>query len=324
MATIFDVIKHHTAKNEMKNVNKNVNNNINSRNNINNMQIYIINTCNQFNLMYSKIKEEAAMHNQANSINLTHFIGFDLEFVNYKEYGHGADWILNKETHIIPCLIQIMTGKNCYLIELKKLGKVLPRNLIKIITCPSWIKMGVNCDQDIKILSNAYNLGHCSGSIDIDRICIAHNLPSINLGGIYKYITGVSGKEKGMSIRDWTRDLTYSAITYAANDAIMSYVIGVYFLMGRLENIPLYNITDESVNSIKLTQKLKENYVGLLNEYCQRNNLMFPEYHFNSICGGFECICHFIGMEFCGIGENKKKAKRKAAKSAFINIKNSL
>lgn len=289
----------------------------------NNINIHIIDTHDKFSRMYNMISDESAISNYMNETNITHFIGLDIEFVNMRECNCANVWIPNKDVCILPCIIQIMTGENCYIIELKKLGNILPKKLIKIISCSSWIKMGVNCSQDVKILSLAYNLGQCSGAIDIDRICVALSLPDISLNGIYKYITGITGKEKQMSIRDWTKDLSHNAITYAANDAIMSYVVGNYFLMNKLENIPLFNVNDNTITSIKLNSNISENYVGLLNEYCQQNQLEFPEYMYRKSLDGFTCICNFNNNStYTGMGNNKKRAKQEASKIAISNIMN--
>jgi hypothetical protein len=213
----------------------------------------------------------------------------------------------------------------------------LPQKLINIIKNDSWVKYGVGIEQDLKILSNNYNLGQCCGSIELKNIALMAKINNPNLERLYNLLIGDHVK-KSSSVCDWSLELTNEQLNYAVKDAIMSYQLGNELLKPcicfindtcnnkvSLNNIPINFINNNNNNNNN--NIISVNYIGKLNEFAQQKNYIFPiyketlDYNNNK---NFICECTFINKITTGNGSSKKKAKYMAALNMYniviINI----
>lgn len=193
---------------------------------------YIITTADEFNQLRKKFTETATINNQK-------FIGFDLEFKTHK-YPVTAPWIASDVPQkIISCKLLLASSSMCLIIDLCKIGKTLPNKLIEIITSSGWIKCGVEIGNDLKYLSENYNLGQCNGGFDVKPIFGFHNCSSPSLVNIYNALNKGNEKKDKDNLPDWAGEMTEEMIEYAYKDAFMSYVVGAS-VFGMLKT-PLFN-----------------------------------------------------------------------------------
>jgi ribonuclease D len=123
--------------------------------------------------------------------------------------------------HNIASTVQLSTDKVCYIFQLYRIFKDtgrLPREIIKILQSPEIIKVGVDLNNDINLLSE-YGIT-LRGTIDIQCIARTMMIPDINLSGL----ANLFGFQKGiLNFRwNWDNDLNEQQIRYAANDAYIS------------------------------------------------------------------------------------------------------
>jgi len=310
---------------------------------------YIINTFDDFHKYFKHLKEDAMM-----GINQKiYVIGLDTEFIckdNYPDsFEQSKSWIVDTtSSKMAMCTIQIASPHVCMVINLTKMGKPLPKKLIALLTSDSWVKFGIGIENDLRILSLNYQLGHCSGSIELKSLAIMVGHPKPNLEFLYNQFVGGHVK-KTSSVHDWTKELTDEQISYAARDAIMSYQVGMSMINPTLlhikkivetdisnklqikimngdsnENDSNERVSNENVSKSPFPEKIKKseattvNYVGRLNEIAQRNKIPLPTYEF--VCDEsthpkkFTSICTF-GEHILGAGGlSKRDAKSLAAK----------
>jgi hypothetical protein len=216
-----------------------------------------------------------------------------------------------------------------HVINLVKLGKILPNNLLKIIKNSCWIKGGVGIDNDLSILSQNYNLENCEGGIELKNIGLLAGTSNPNLEFMYNTLLGDTHK-KGSSICDWSKELNEEQLTYAAHDAIMSFHLTNIILEPSIKAIRTI-MSEKKLNSklslnminVINTNNLKKdindiNYIGRLNEYAQRESRQLPNYIEleRSLNNNFpfKIGCEFKGIQTQSCGHSKKEAKQKAAK----------
>lgn len=309
----------------------------------NKMKVYYIKSVDEFN-KYFKILEQSAIIKSEHSSRIFK-IGLDIEFISTANFPRVfVDWIPNKKSKQITCLIQVATNDVVMIFNVVKM-KCLPKKLQKMITSQSWMKMGVNVENDLSILSENYNLGHCSGGIELQNLAIAAGIQRPNLVNIYNLLFDANEK-KGCSICDWSSDLSQESLDYAAKDAIISYQIGVAILdpsinylcknskrIKKFENeysvefVDIDNphkknkkviIVDDSDLSPDISDILNINgdCVSRLQMHSQKNNKKRPIYIFTK-CKGHEqkykCTCKYDGKMTTGEEIGKKKSKQLAA-----------
>jgi len=268
-------------------------------------------------------------------------VGLDTEFIskdNYPEsFEKSSQWVINNSCRVATCILQVASKSVCLVINLVKMGKPLPKKLIKLLTSESWIKLGVGIDNDMRLISSNYQLGHCSGSIELKTFALIAGHPTPNLELLYNQLIGGHVK-KTDSVHDWTKDLTDEQISYAAKDAIMSYQLGISILNPSVSNIKnvidkhksdkleftIGNDDDFKVAKIQKSEDQKINYVGRLNEYAQQFKLTSPEY--SSVADTskhpikFIITCMFEGKKTDAMGLSKQEAKNIAAKLMLEQI----
>ena len=302
---------------------------------------YIINTFNDFHQYFNHLKDDAMMGDTQK----IYVIGLDTEFIcqdNYPEsFEQSINWLENNTNcKIAMCTLQIASNNVCMVINLTKMGKPLPKKLVTLLTSDSWVKFGIGIENDLRILSLNYGLGHCSGSMELKSLALMANHPNPNLEFMYNQFVGGHVK-KTNSIHDWTQDLTDEQISYAARDAIMSYQVGMTVLKPTLDNIQKVvetNISnklqikignnghkEDAILSTKIekSNNARINYIGQLNEYLQNIKLPLPVYEFKADGSTTQkvfvvkCTCN--GHVTTATGLNKRDGKNESAR-LMLNI----
>jgi dsRNA-specific ribonuclease len=305
------------------------------------MNTYIVENCDEFHKYFNVLKEDARI----NSVPDRFVIGLDIEFIskaNHPEsFAKSLFWVNNNKCDQVVCLIQIATQSECMVINITKMQKDIPKNLINLLVSESWIKYGVGVEGDLRIISKNYNLGHCAGGIELSNLASMAKINNPNLERLYNTLIGDHVK-KTSSICDWTTDLNREQLMYAARDAIMSYQLGIEILAPSLEHI--INTFNESSASSKLElnfinyddNKIKNNivndqidnhanevnFVGKLQEYAQKSKVPLPTYTcIEKDNKQYELVCKFLDLHISSKSVGSKKgAKHDAAKEMYTNI----
>lgn len=293
--------------------------------------IYIINSHDDFHKYFKYLKEDAMVGDGQK----VYVIGLDTEFIckdNYPEsFARSSGWLEDNEScKMAMCTIQVASNSVCLVINLVNLMKPLPKKLVTMLTSDSWVKFGIGIENDLRILSLNYKLGHCSGSIELKSLALMANHPKPNLEHLYNQFIGGHVK-KTDSVHDWSKELTDEQISYAARDAIMSYQLGMRIMKPTLDTI-VKVIQVTSSNKLKinignddlLPKKIEKsndphiNYVGRLNEYAQWTKITLPKYDMMSDKSShpikFNVTCHLLDKETSATGLSKQEAKTISAK----------
>lgn len=307
--------------------------------------ILVIQTAEQFNNIYNDFKDSAKINSA--TMNEIFLVGLDTEYIskdnNLNSFDSCLNWVL-KADKIAVCKLQLSTKKMSLVIDLCKFNKQLPDNLIKIITKESWIKTGVGISNDLKYLSYNFDLGQCNGGIDIKIFAELKGCMNPNLLDVYKnvsnnmygdYLKKIKKSKKHHQNIDWSLDLTMEQIEYAGMDAYMSYIIGEYLITGLMSpqfdkfkcNIADNNDTNRTNDSNKqiiiATSLVSKNYIGILQEYSQKNKIELPVYQ-DINCDNknykFKISCKFKDIITFGYGDNKKEAKTSSARKMLQKL----
>jgi hypothetical protein len=301
------------------------------------MDTYIINTLDEFNKYFHIFKDSSKIDSTPNVF----VIGFDIEFIsraNYPMSFSNMNW-LNNNINTGACIIQLSSSSIVMIINLINMNGYLPNKLINVITNDAWIKLGIGIEQDLNILSDNFNLGHCGGGIELKNIILMSKINNPNLERIYNMMIG-SHVKKTKSICDWTKPLNDQQLQYAARDAIMSYQLGISILQPSIDNLisikadkstdSLLHINfknninvDDNNNNDNL--KRTDNYIGILNEWAQSRNVSLPLYtmidYDRSISPtSFTIQCKVSNYIDIGKGSSKKKAKQISAMNVLKQI----
>ena len=282
------------------------------------MDTVIVESKDDFAKYFHILKQRASMGTNPN----IYVIGFDVEFIckeNYPEAHSRADtWVHAVRNHV-ACTIQVATEDFCMLINLVKLKNDLHKQIYNIISSPSWVKVGVGIDTDLTILSDNYNLGHCSGGLDLKNLGIMAGIRTPSLEHMYSSVTGEHVK-KTCGLCDWSEELTHEQVSYALKDAVMSYKLGMDMLkpsIDALSIVPNRNPTSSmKINILNKQSKNihNKNYIGMLQEIAQGCGHVLPVYTWQEHNPGFKSVCAFRGASTTGTGASKKSAKQRAAK----------
>lgn len=256
--------------------------------------------------------------------NESRLVGFDIEFINQGQSFQNAQWILDKGLAAC-CLVQIAAPGICLLISLVHLGPVLPDNLIDIFTSESWIKAGVSVDTDLAYLSHNYNLGHCKGSLDLKHVATMANFANPSLVNLYNHLTG-STLEKDSSVCDWSQDLTKAMLTYAANDAILSYRLAtdlltpVFKLLEKDPPMSLIEMDNLIIGFEDPTVPESFSWITELGNFAAQRGVDRPIYQTKELTDKtFITQCYFLEHVTEG-SSTKKKASRKIAAVKMAEI----
>ncbi len=284
--------------------------------------IYIQNQ-DQFNDIYGSFKESSKIGN-------VYHIGLDCEFIceanHKKSYDERHNWIHEDNGEVI-CKLQIANSKMSLVLDLCKFNKILPEKLIKILKKNVWIKTGIGISHDMELLSKNFNLGQCSGSIELLDVFNMWNIDNPSLENVAQKlgisISKVKRKDKSY---DWSNPMTLEDAEYCAIDAYLSYLIGEIFLSSSKNYFTQkLNSENKKININPIIRQpiiTDKNYIGSLNEYSQKNKISLPEYIDKGIIDGefcFTCILNNISAD--GFGSSKKIAKTISAKNVYDIIK---
>jgi len=298
------------------------------------METYIINTIDEFFNYFKLLKESARI----GSVPESYLVGFDTEFIDSSnfpnDYNRRKNWVANVDIKIVPCIIQLATKDICLVINIVNLGNPLPKKIKHMISNESWIKVGVGVENDLKYLSDAFNLGHCGGGIEIKNLGLLALAQNNSLTNMYNTIVG-SNIKKDSSICNWTQRLSDDELLYAARDAVISYQLFDSIMRPAIDNISnintkirdrleikFINYTENTIKPV-VSANGQQNYIGLLNEYAMKNGIKKPTYNvttMNTKPVSFKVTCSFSNTETVGIDKNKKKAKHIAAQNMSQNI----
>ena len=285
------------------------------------MDVCICNSLADFNSYFKKFKESARIA----SVPDIFVIGLDIEFIceaNQKtSFPKSLQWVRNNENGMAACLLQISSSSLCMVINLVKLKNDLPNKLVKLLKSDSWVKLGVGIERDLDILSVNFNLKHCGGGIELKNVALMAKFANPNLENMYQKLVGLYVK-KTSSICDWALELDEEKLTYAAGDALMSYQLGmailepsIKFLIEKKKDASnnLLKLNFVNMNEKKVDDCLQRNYIGIINEYAQKNNKPFAVFHEEVVENQkFKCECQFLNYKASGIGGSKKEAKQNA------------
>lgn len=222
------------------------------------------------------------------------------------------------------CFIQIASKSTCLVINVCEFGKFLPNELINIITSEKWIKTGIGINLDMAYLTNNFNLKITNGNIDIATFASIMKIKTPNMNHLleaFNLTDKINKKSKKDSINDWSTNITLEMIQYAANDAFASYYLGSKIIDAMTNNVlidPKYINNDKP--QLIIANNCDENYIALLQEYAQKQNIKLPEYSFFDNKNGFKCTCTFIDVSMSAENNNKKTAKKQAAKYVYEHI----
>jgi hypothetical protein len=290
---------------------------------MNNYQIKIIENKENFDAIFSQFSEASLISKGPD----LHFVGFDCEYIdgtNYPESFKSCDkWVLNV-SKIAVCKIQIATKDLCLIIDLCKFDGVLPDQLITILKSESWIKCGVGISNDMAYISENYLLGQCNGAYDMKILAVLAKIESPNLEQIYSKMYNTDyEKVKRFSTSDWSKDMTIDMVKYASEDAYISYMIGSKFF--HTLKVSLMNTFYTNENMVKQTPNInvdvnKNNWIGKIQEHCQKNKLCLPEY--KSVTNtnheyAFAIECNIDALIVRGHGNTKQDAKQDAANNMY-------
>lgn len=290
------------------------------------MKTFYITTHQEFNDSFAKLEK---------IITKPVVIGFDVEKIckaNQPEsFKKSHKWVLSTNSGIAACMIQIAYDDMCLLIDISKMTLPLPKKLLNIIVSDVWIKVGVGIEQDIKLLSENYKLGHCSGVIELKNFAQLAGCMNPNLGNIYRSLVGYTNKNNSKSICDWSKSLSASDLIYAAEDACMSLLVYKKIFNPIIESlnkefsVGKINISLENFSYNTNVKQNSNNYISDLQEWCQSNKFELPIYNISeNLDKTFNAVIKFQTFDgwksFNACGKSKKIAKHNVAKKAFLTI----
>ncbi len=115
------------------------------------------------------------------------------------------------------CLLQISTGEVTYLFRLNKIG--FPEGLIKILSDPTIIKVGLSLQDDCRSLKKLAKF-EPRGFLELQRLCPGYGIRDASLQKIYAIVFG-QYMSKSQRMTNWeAEELTENQQRYAALDAL--------------------------------------------------------------------------------------------------------
>lgn len=272
---------------------------------------FYITTLAQFNNVYPIFRDSAKLKN-----NFYH-IGLDIEYIGRKCYPESFEklrgYMSNPNANNAVCVIQMSSFSMTLVINIAKFKGVLPSALTKMLRSRMWIKTGVGLINDINILNDNFRIGECLSVFDVSTLASAAGLKKTNLSEMYRLVEDPHHEDvQCKSSLDWSKNLTDKMIEYCVKDSIMSHRIGIPL-------VKCYSLdTIFSVNFDEIDESPEPiNYVGIVNEYCQKNSIPYPVYEFSKQDSNFICSTYFININYISNNtknNNKKEAKRDVAK----------
>lgn len=297
--------------------------------------ISIVNNQDQFSKLFPKFKEQSKISSNPD----LYLIGLDCEFsskANNKESFNKVNWIDKTKCDTAICTIQIANQEQCIILNICEM-KSLPNIFQEIMTSYNWIKTGVGLNGDIDFIKLNFGLENMISCIDLKLFGELCGIQNPSLKNMYETF-GFGILNKNTSTFDWTKDLTLEQITYAGMDGFASFLLGQLFiknmtqnikgLIGSNKSIPLVKSNQIDTKPIITIDTKEQNYIGILQEFCQKNNYNLPEYTIeeydvNVHPRKYICKCNFMRIvseneddykETKSISTSKQTAKNECAK----------
>ena len=289
------------------------------------MENHYITSLSGWNKIYPEFKKDAEVDETK-----IYEVGLDIEYIseaNQKESYDKGDWVKVKGK-CLPCIISLATQNISVVINLCQL-KLLPNSLVKILESENWIKSGVGINHDMEILQKAYQLQRVFGIIELKILASRSGIKYPSLEKMYQSLIGETTKHKGNTTSDWSQDLSINQIRYAHRDAIMSYQLYQTIMKSTFEKFNKITIGDIMLPESKEIKKETdtEDYISLVNLYCQKNKIAFPKYLTISQTGSshqpeftVQGNHTILQSEIYGIGSSIQKAKKEAAKKLYLYL----
>lgn len=284
---------------------------------------YLIRSLDEFHKYLPLLKKDSLINGKI------HAIGLDAEYIckaNHPiSFSNSHKWVVTSSNTAV-CTIQMASPTICFVINLVNMGLPFPNKLSKILVSDGWIKFGVGIDNDLRILSQNYNLGYCGGVVDLKSLALISRHSNPNLECLYNQFLGegIKKSNKSSGKTDWgTGELTNEQIEYAAKDAIMSYKLGLKMMEPLLQKASSIEINVENtvnISELHFKPAVVENinYVGRLNEMAQQLYVSTPDYSFvtkKEYPVRFQATCHFQNNSVTSTWKNsKQEAKIESAK----------
>ena len=280
------------------------------------MSVSYITNETQFNAIFQTFVDDSKVYPTSQF----HQVGLDCEFISKSNYPESFElskqWTKNQTYEISVCILQLASKNVCLIIDLKKFFGKLPEKLVNILKSENWLKTGVNISTDMKYLVDNFDLGHCNGIIDISVFANLAGCKTPNLKFLFDKFENVQLKKTSSRFRDWSNPLTTDMINYCANDGFASFLLGQRIVTNMVNSLNLDIDEKQKDVMIKLgtENKVESNYVGLLQEHCQKNKLDMPIYEYITLSEQlFSCNCKFGEIEETSSANNKKIAKQQVA-----------
>jgi len=302
------------------------------------MEILLIEDTRLLDLAIGKFKESARVKDNM------FFIGLDCEFICKKNqpesFIKSQNWTKKSTYDIAVCTMQLSSKSMSLFIDLKRLGGI--NNILKnILESENWIKCGVGINNDIRYLSDNFELSICYSVYDLN---IHHKLTTDDTKSSLDYLSKKYdvGKKLGSNshLYDWGKDMyDQRMIKYAVNDSILSERLGRRIILNEdvvlqemefddsqikitnsqmnvASNVISDNIQIGKLNDCNIQMKELANPITFLKEYADKKTIREPLYEISFGNDGlFACSCKFGNKESVGKAKNKKEAKTESAKN---------
>ena len=297
--------------------------------------ISIVNNQDQFNTLFPTFKEQSKISSNPD----IYMIGLDCEFIskaNNEKSFNKVDSVDKSKCDTAICTIQIANQNQCIILNMTKI-KILPCLFEDVMISYNWIKTGVGINGDIGFINSNFGLNNIVSYFDLKLFGELCGIKSPSLKNMYESF-GFGFLDKDTTSFDWTKDLTLEQLTYAGKDGFASYLIGQLFIKNMIQNVKCLINSQQVIqksNEINITPIInidtkEQNYVGILQEYIQKNKYEFPEYiikdhNVNIHPKEYICICQIKtqtdNFKVSSISSSKKNAKNETARLVCQKLK---
>lgn len=219
-------------------------------------KVVVVRSRDQFAQVYPELRESARIHREPDIFH----VGLDVEYIcrdnDAKSFSRCLEWVKRAEK-IAVCKLQVATATVCVVMDLCRFeagaesGVNLPDTLVDLLRNEAWLKTGVGIGNDLAYLSHNFDLGQCSGGLDVRIVAQLRGCRSPNLVDLYASTSGTRPQVRDHSRgTDWSQDLTMDQVEYAGMDAIMSHRIGRYLVDALVTTPQLARLDDGGMGSV--------------------------------------------------------------------------
>lgn len=185
---------------------------------------------------YVVVETDAEADEAMNELFSVNLVGFDTESKPSFKKGQA-----NKVS-----LIQISSGKKCYLFRINKIG--FPERLKSYIENPSVAKIGLSLKDDFFVLQRSCSFAP-AGFIDLQSLVKNYNIEDTSLQKIFAILFGKK-ISKSQRLSNWEADeLTDSQKAYASIDAWACLEIYNYLTAGKFNPVESPYLIEEDTQT---------------------------------------------------------------------------